>query len=467
MKKDDYLATLMQIPPKQKTEIKPFTQKTSREAFSVSLDGLKGVCPHFYLPAAAPPTHALLQWNIHTLVAESSQAREDRKRRVRISLMLHAVASYLISYNSAHPDLQKELKKLAKAQGQAIPLPPAVPSTPSGVPATPGGAPTQSAASAPAAAAVPPRSSTPRPGAPKLPPAHQQPPQPRGRTPVGIGTPQSVSTPGPTAAAPPTQPAPTGQPPPQRGVKREREREESGAMQANGNLPPVAHGTGPGPGMGQREGVKIAKAGVPGARPRPVKKQRLVRPLLAVLCLLCARDRPARRTRPALRRSRSSSRRRTRRRGGAMSADQPSPLLPSSRLLKPVRAAIVLALRRQRAPHGACLPSCSTPGRVALCRPRSVSPDSGSQCSTMRIIDAYLTIPYPRILPPPFPSPPFIATSPYIIVPSSHPDPSHSIAQHRHHFPHPHPSNILPLLSSFRLCPSSVDETFIEPGYIC
>lgn len=44
MKKDDYLENLMMIPPKQKMDIKPFSQKTTREAFSVSLEGLKGVC---------------------------------------------------------------------------------------------------------------------------------------------------------------------------------------------------------------------------------------------------------------------------------------------------------------------------------------------------------------------------------------------------------------------------------------
>lgn len=44
LKKDDYLSTIMQIPPKQRIPITPFDLKTQREAFSVSLDGLKGVC---------------------------------------------------------------------------------------------------------------------------------------------------------------------------------------------------------------------------------------------------------------------------------------------------------------------------------------------------------------------------------------------------------------------------------------
>ncbi|KAF8206377.1 hypothetical protein K438DRAFT_1481004, partial [Mycena galopus ATCC 62051] len=75
MKKDDYLAAIIQVPPKQRLQILPFDLKTQREAFSVSLEGLKGV----------------RRWNIGTLVQESAQAREDRKKR-------------------------KELKRLARAQ---------------------------------------------------------------------------------------------------------------------------------------------------------------------------------------------------------------------------------------------------------------------------------------------------------------------------------------------------------------
>lgn len=43
MKKDDYLMTTMQVPPKQRIAITPFDLRTQRDAFSVSLDGLKGV----------------------------------------------------------------------------------------------------------------------------------------------------------------------------------------------------------------------------------------------------------------------------------------------------------------------------------------------------------------------------------------------------------------------------------------
>ena len=43
MKKDEYLSTVMQVPPKQRVKITPFDLKTQREAFTVSLEGLKGV----------------------------------------------------------------------------------------------------------------------------------------------------------------------------------------------------------------------------------------------------------------------------------------------------------------------------------------------------------------------------------------------------------------------------------------
>lgn len=136
------------------------------------------------------------------------------------------------------------------------------------MPATPGVAPTSSGG---VPVPAPPRTTTPRPGVPIPPASHQQPSQPRGLTPVGIGTPHAVSTP---AAAPTPAATPVAQA--QRGVKRER---DEGGLQVNGNIPPQ--------GM---EGVKIAKAGVAGVRPRPVKKQRLVRHChLRTVCEVIAR----------------------------------------------------------------------------------------------------------------------------------------------------------------------------------
>ncbi|CAL1715818.1 unnamed protein product [Somion occarium] len=232
MKKDDYLMTMMQAPPKQRNRIVPFDLRTQREAFSVSLEGLKG-------------------WNINVLVAESPQAREDRKRR-------------------------KELKRLAKAQAQAQASPGALSAaTPSARPATP------SAASVGTPGHPPVRTGTPKPGIR---------PQARGRTPARVGTPRSVSTPGgpvpaapssvPTSTSAPTQlhqvstPAPTPKAGPtsaevRRGIKREREDSASAPTPTNGNgMPPVVTNTGVKPHI-----VVNSKAGINGVRPR--KKQRV------------------------------------------------------------------------------------------------------------------------------------------------------------------------------------------------
>jgi hypothetical protein len=42
-KKDDFLTAIMQVPPKQRIDIVPFDPLIQRDAFSVGLDGLKGV----------------------------------------------------------------------------------------------------------------------------------------------------------------------------------------------------------------------------------------------------------------------------------------------------------------------------------------------------------------------------------------------------------------------------------------
>jgi hypothetical protein len=43
IKKDDFLTTIVQVPPKQHIPIAPFDPRTQTEAFAVSLEGLKGV----------------------------------------------------------------------------------------------------------------------------------------------------------------------------------------------------------------------------------------------------------------------------------------------------------------------------------------------------------------------------------------------------------------------------------------
>ncbi|KAJ3476135.1 hypothetical protein NLI96_g11374 [Meripilus lineatus] len=243
MKKDDFLVTIMQVPPKQRNNITPFDLRTQRDAFSVSLEGLKG-------------------WNINALVAETPQAREDRKKR-------------------------KELKKLAKAQALAQLA--AGASSPSAHSATPN--PTTLAT--PSSSAHPPlRTATPKPTA--LPPNRAQQPQNssqiRSRTPAAVGTPRSASTPTvsqhpppstvSTSASAPSQlhqvstPAPTpnagpDMPPPKKSLKRDREDATSGPhsiMNGTASSPTVVNGN-----------LKphAAKPGANGIRLRPVKKQRM------------------------------------------------------------------------------------------------------------------------------------------------------------------------------------------------
>lgn len=57
MRKDDYLTSMMLMPPKQRTQITPFDSRTQREAFTVSLEGLKGVCLGFLHPVAPHGAH--------------------------------------------------------------------------------------------------------------------------------------------------------------------------------------------------------------------------------------------------------------------------------------------------------------------------------------------------------------------------------------------------------------------------
>lgn len=78
MKKDTYLVDMISVPPKQKVEIKTFDERTQNDAFWVSLEGLKGVSSGKYLCYL---NNELFQYNIHTLIPETDQAREDRKRR--------------------------------------------------------------------------------------------------------------------------------------------------------------------------------------------------------------------------------------------------------------------------------------------------------------------------------------------------------------------------------------------------
>ncbi|KAF7374852.1 hypothetical protein MSAN_00371200 [Mycena sanguinolenta] len=250
MKKDDYLAGIMQVPPKQRLHIAPFDLKTQREAFSVSLEGLKG-------------------WNIGTLVQESAQAREDRKKRVRVAVSKSSSASPAHSSTPHRPSPPALLFPHPPPQRQP-------PAPPRPFPPTGTGTPRPAAAGTPRASST--AAATPRPvgtptasARPSLPPVVV--PQQRVGTPVrtaGTGTPTSAHprTPHPLSAAPLSA-----------GVKREREDTPhagtptnttntagmnamaTNTANANGARPPVP-------------AISAAKAGIAGARPRPLKKQR-------------------------------------------------------------------------------------------------------------------------------------------------------------------------------------------------
>ncbi|CAK5268501.1 unnamed protein product [Mycena citricolor] len=215
MKKDDYLTTIMQMPPKQHVKIVKFDERTQQEAFQVSPEGLKG-------------------WNTAALIQESAQAREDRKKR-------------------------KELKRLAKQQIHNAQSGIAAPSPAAGSVGTP-----RPSASTPRTTAGTPRGSagTPRPSVPPV------------MVPGRVGTPQRKGTGTPTSSLGTGTPTSAH---PERSLKRERELEPhangmpSGASGMNGAVGSAANGGGTVP------VITAAKAGIAGARPRPVKKQRVVR----------------------------------------------------------------------------------------------------------------------------------------------------------------------------------------------
>ena len=122
MRKDDYLTTIMQIPPKQRVAITPFDQKTQREAFSVSLEGLKGV------GVAPSPCHIISFWllsgiQIHWSSNQHKHGRTGRNgRSLRSSQkrMLPGLSARLLRY---HPPLRRLLlQHLGQVPG-SLPVP--------------------------------------------------------------------------------------------------------------------------------------------------------------------------------------------------------------------------------------------------------------------------------------------------------------------------------------------------------
>ncbi|KAG6813400.1 hypothetical protein H0H92_011378 [Tricholoma furcatifolium] len=272
MKKDDYLTQTMEVPPKQRIQIAPFDSRTQREAFTVSLEGLKG-------------------WNPNALILESAQAREDRKKRKEAKRLQKLQAQGVIAAPVAQPQpipasaaSRPSISNGTPRPGSTVPLVQPTPVTavppthrPSSAMATsrPG-----SAAPSPSKAASTPRpgSTVPRPGSAAahakstLPPVQTSTTIPRVSTPL-----RSATTATPTSSQPYQTTFDD-----RRGVKRERE--DSGPPPGSASQPPingvgVPHVNGHGNGLGLVNNVpKVvmnAKAGTAGVRPRPVKKQRM------------------------------------------------------------------------------------------------------------------------------------------------------------------------------------------------
>jgi hypothetical protein len=211
MKKDDYLTTMMQVPPKQRIPIVEFDERTQREAFTVSAEGLKG-------------------WNASTLVVESAQAKEDRRKR-------------------------KESRKLARAQAQGL--------APGAIPGAPGTLPPPQVASNP----IQPSAQQP-PVASQVQPVHSKPhvsavsiPPPTASTRTTTPTSAAPRSAVPSSAA--SQRTDTAALGGMRGKKREFE--DGPALPPNPSVN----------GVNTSIGMAGVRAGSNGVRPRPVKKPRM------------------------------------------------------------------------------------------------------------------------------------------------------------------------------------------------
>ncbi|TFK75206.1 hypothetical protein BDN72DRAFT_868228 [Pluteus cervinus] len=268
MKKDDYLATMIQIPPKQRVRIASFDPRTQRDAFNVSLEGLKG-------------------WNSGNLIAESPQARESRKKQ-REAKRLHTLPPQETLV--PQPPLNGAPSQVPIQA--PIPTPASAPSTTERPPATSTPQPNPVGTTKPGSSAPRPGSTVPRPGSVVARPGSIAPgstptnavrsasgpikpsgAQPSPQLPTSVSSPVVANTNGPTN--------PLNGP---RGVKRERD--ETGAV-ANGTgvngTAAIMNGAANGTVVAMQgtanaaapKAIVNARAGIPGVRPRPVKKQRL------------------------------------------------------------------------------------------------------------------------------------------------------------------------------------------------
>ncbi len=251
MKKDDYLTKVILGPGKERIKITPFDLKTQREAFSVSAEGLKGV-------GSISISHVLDL--IRAVESKHVDSRVDSSTRRPEEAGTFSVANVSLTTLIR---IQKEIRRLQKAQANAsashtpqptpTPIQAPIPSTPASLAAQRTGTPR-------------PVSAVPRPGSvkPHLPPVQVT--GLNGRT--SGGTPRTA-TPHPLSAPPVSASSLAAQQQVPRVKKRERDDSVSISnkiappQSMNSNIPPKA--------------IINAKAGIPGARPRPIKKQRMVR----------------------------------------------------------------------------------------------------------------------------------------------------------------------------------------------
>ncbi|KIK63026.1 hypothetical protein GYMLUDRAFT_95679 [Collybiopsis luxurians FD-317 M1] len=276
MKKDDYLTTLLQIPPKQYVPISEFDSRTQRDAFTVSLEGLKG-------------------WNPSALVLVSAQAREDRKKRKELKRLakaqIQAQSQSQVPTQQSSPVASTPIQAPVptSATSSLFPLSAPTPARPSAVSSTPRPTgpstptPRPHPAAATTAAPIATRPSSTKPG---LPPVQIPPPGVRVSTPLRTATPTG---PHPLSAPPlsastiaPPIPAPNTVPLTPRGKKRERDEVQLPPGSGNGSMAASVNINGTTAAVSTATNTSLppqaiinARAGTNGVRPRPIKKQRM------------------------------------------------------------------------------------------------------------------------------------------------------------------------------------------------
>ncbi|EPQ54143.1 hypothetical protein GLOTRDRAFT_116773 [Gloeophyllum trabeum ATCC 11539] len=232
MKKDDYLTTMMQVPPKQRIAIVPFDARTQIDAFTV-------------------PTGGLVGWNINSLIEESPQAREDRKRRKEMKRQMKEKEKSLAPNGTTVPG-----QAPGSSRSQSIP------------PSNPGG---------PVTAGNTPRTGTARPNVP-----HQQTQLQSTGTPAANGTASRLPPATKSASTPRGAPTPSTPSQDPFSIRRSKKREhEDNVGHANSQGPGAGGGGGIVNGVNGHANVNgqagkgSGKPGMNGVRPRPQKKQRI------------------------------------------------------------------------------------------------------------------------------------------------------------------------------------------------